>query len=132
MAEPLEVEVVATDRKVWEGQATLVTFSTPIGSVGIMPGHSPLLSILRDGLVLVRQPEGGDLFIAAHSGYALVDDNKVYILAQSAELSDEIDLPRAKALLAEAEASEESEGKERALKRARVRFEVAEKAAAAK
>lgn len=132
MADPLEVEVVATDRKVWEGQATLVTFSTPIGSVGVMPGHAPLLSILRDGPVMVRPPEGDDLYIAAHSGYALVDDGKVYILAQSAELAEEIDLTRAKALLAEAEDSEESEGKDRALKRAQVRFDVAEKAAAAK
>lgn len=128
MAEPLEVEVVATDRKVWTGQASMVTFSTPVGSVGIMPGHAPLLSVLRDGPVLVRPPEGDDLYIAAHSGFALVDDGKVYILAQSAELSDEIDVAHAKELLAEAESSEDGEGKERALRRAQTRLAVAEKA----
>ena len=130
MAEPLEVEVVATDRKVWTGQATMVTFSTPIGSVGIMPDHAPLLSILRDGPVLVRPPEGDDIYIAAHSGFALVDDGKVYILAQSAELADEIDVAQAKALIQEAEASADGEGKERALKRAETRLAVAEKAGA--
>lgn len=128
MADPLEVEVVATDRKVWTGEATMVTFSTPIGSVGIMPGHAPLLSVLRDGPVLVRPPEGDDLYIAAHSGFALVDDGKVYIMASSAELASDIDIAQAKSLLEEAEASEDSEGKERALKRAQTRLLVAEKA----
>lgn len=128
MADPLEVEVVATDRKVWTGEATMVTFSTPIGSVGIMPGHAPLLSVLRDGPVLVRPPEGDDLYIAAHSGFALVDDGKVYIMASSAELASDIDIAQAKSLLEEAEASEDGEGKERALKRAQTRLLVAEKA----
>lgn len=127
MAEPYEVHLVATDREVWTGQATLVTMMTQEGSIGVMPGHSPMLAMLRDGPVLIRQPEGEDLHVAVHQGFALVDDGKVIILAESAELADEIDLSRARDLLVEAEASEESPGKERAVARAKTRLTIAER-----
>ena len=61
MADPFEVQLVATDREVWTGQATLVSFETHDGEVGVMPGHSPMLAMLKDGPILIRQPEGGDL-----------------------------------------------------------------------
>ena len=51
-----------------------------------MPGHSPMLAMLKDGPILIRQPEGGDLHAAVHTGFAVVDAGKVIILAESAEL----------------------------------------------
>jgi F-type H+-transporting ATPase subunit epsilon len=126
MSDPIEVQLVATDRAVWSGQATLISFETADGSVGIMPGHSPLMAILRDGPVLIRQPEGGDLLVAVHTGFAVIDEGQAIILAESAELADEIDVEQAKALLAEAEASEESTSKDAALARAETRLKVAE------
>ena len=126
MAEPLDVHLVATDREIWTGSATLVSFSTLEGAIGIMPGHSPLLCMLRDGPILIRQTEGDDLHAAVHLGFAVVDAGQVIILAESAELAEEIDLQRARDLLEEARASEESESKEAALRRAETRIKVAE------
>jgi len=127
MANPLEVHLVATDREVWTGEASLVSFETADGETGIMAGHSPLLAMLKDGPVLIRRPEGGDLHAAVHLGFAVVDSGRVIILAESAELAEEIDLERAHALLAEAEASAEGEGRERAIARAQTRLKVASK-----
>lgn len=127
MADPLEVRLVATDREVWSGEASLVSFETHDGEVGIMPGHSPLMAMLKDGPVLIRQPEGGDLHAAVHTGFAVVDSGQVIILAETAEMAEEIDKERVDALIAEAEASEESEGKERALARAQTRQRVLDK-----
>lgn len=127
MAEPLEVQLVATDREVWSGQATMVTFETHDGSVGIMQGHSPLLAMLRDGVVTLRPPEGEDFHASVHGGFALVDSGNVYILAQTAEMANEIDIARAKALIEEAEASDDGPGKEAAIERAKNRLAVAEK-----
>lgn len=128
MADPLEVHLVATDREVWQGEASLVSFETMDGEVGIMPGHSPLMAMLKDGPVLIRQPDnGGDLLAAVHTGFAVVDAGQVIILAESAELANEIDKQRVEALLAEAEASEDGEGKERAIARAQTRLRVIEK-----
>lgn len=127
MADPLEVHLVATDREVWTGEATLVSFETFDGETGIMPGHSPLMAMLKDGPVLIRQVEGGDLHVAVHTGFAVVDSGRVMILAETAELAEEIDIKRAEELLAEAEASEDSEGKTRAIARAETRLKVARK-----
>ena len=124
MADPFEVQLVATDREVWTGQATLVTFETHDGEVGVMPGHSPMLAMLKDGPILIRQPEGGDLHAAVHTGFAVVDAGKVIILAESAELADEINFKQAEDLLAEAQASDEGPGKIAAIARAESRLKV--------
>lgn len=124
MAHPFEVQLVATDREVWTGQATLVTFETHDGEVGVMPGHSPMLAMLKDGPILIRQPEGGDLHAAVHTGFAVVDAGKVIILAESAELADEINVKQAEDLLAEAQASDEGPGKIAAIARAESRLKV--------
>ena len=124
MAHPFEVQLVATDREVWTGQATLVSFETHDGEVGVMPGHSPMLAMLKDGPILIRQPEGGDLHAAVHTGFAVVDAGKVIILAESAELAEEIDVKQAEDLLAEAQASDEGPGKIAAIARAETRLKV--------
>ncbi|HAM21796.1 MAG TPA: F0F1 ATP synthase subunit epsilon [Actinobacteria bacterium] len=124
MADPYEVQLVATDREVWSGQATLVSFETHDGEVGVMPGHSPMLAMLKDGPILIRQPEGGDLHAAVHTGFAVVDAGKVIILAESAELAEEIDVKQAEDLLAEAQASDEGPGKIAAIARAETRLKV--------
>jgi len=124
MADPFEVQLVATDREVWTGQATLVSFETHDGEVGVMPGHSPMLAMLKDGPILIRQPEGGDLHAAVHTGFAVVDAGKVIILAESAELAEEIDVKQAEDLLAEAQASDEGPGKIAAIARAETRLKV--------
>ncbi len=124
MADPFEVQLVATDREVWTGQATLVSFETHDGEVGVMPGHSPMLAMLKDGPILIRQPEGGDLHAAVHTGFAVVDAGKVIILAESAELADEINVKQAEDLLAEAQASDEGPGKIAAIARAESRLKV--------
>ena len=124
MAGPFEVQLVATDREVWTGQATLVSFETHDGEVGVMPGHSPMLAMLKDGPILIRQPEGGDLHAAVHTGFAVVDAGKVIILAESAELADEINVKQAEDLLAEAQASDEGPGKIAAIARAESRLKV--------
>ncbi len=124
MADPFEVHLVATDREVWTGEATLVSFETHDGEVGVMPGHSPMLAMLKDGPVLIRQPEGGDLHAAVHTGFAVVDAGKVIILAETAELAEEIDVKQAEDLLVEAEASAEGPGKIAAIARAETRLKV--------
>ena len=44
MAEPFQVEVVAADRRVWQGRAVNVIVRTTEGDIGILPGHEPLLA----------------------------------------------------------------------------------------
>ncbi len=127
MADPYEVHLVATDREVWTGQATLVSFETYDGEIGVMPGHSPMLAMLKDGPVLIRPPQGDDLYAAVHTGFAVVDAGRVIILAESAEMASEIDEKQAEVLLDEAKASEEGDGRIAAIARAETRLRVVKK-----
>ena len=98
MAE-LQVAVVAVDRSVWVGAAKSIVAKTTEGEIGIMPGHEPMLSLLVDGLVRIEPVDGERVVIAVHGGFAAMDSDNVRILAETAELSSDIDVDRAKKAL---------------------------------
>ena len=50
----LTVELVAADRKVWEGEASQVSARSIDGDLGILPGHTPILCVLAEGEVRVN------------------------------------------------------------------------------
>jgi F-type H+-transporting ATPase subunit epsilon len=120
----LDVEVVSVEAKVWTGEATFLRARTVDGEIGILPGHWDHLSVLvPGGVVDIRQGETSTL-AAVHGGFLLVHDNTVRILAETAELGDEIDVSRARASLGRAQDSDER-GAEEAVQRAQARLRAA-------
>ncbi|MFE7428016.1 F0F1 ATP synthase subunit epsilon [Streptomyces sp. NPDC057545] len=99
MAAELHVELVAADRSVWSGEATLVVARTTSGDIGVMPGHQPLLGVLESGPVTIRTSDGGTVIAAVHGGFLSFADDKLSLLAEIAELADEIDVQRAERAL---------------------------------
>ena len=93
---PLQVQLVAADRPVWSGEATIVIARTVAGDIGIMPGHEPVLGELASGVVLVRTTDGEAVSAAIHGGFISVENDIVSLLAEQAELSDEIDVESAR------------------------------------
>lgn len=127
MAE-LTVRLVATDKQVFVGEASLVVFETLDGQMGVMPQHSPMMAILRDAPVLIRTIDEGDLYAAVHGGFVTVDGNTVIILAESAELAHDIDTDIEKRVEVEiGTPSDDDEASKARLKRAQVRLSVAAK-----
>lgn len=102
MPEHLQVRLVAADREVWTGEARMVTARTTDGDIGVLPGHAPLLGVVVDGVVTIRQEHGDNVDAAVHGGFLSVADDEVTILAEVAELSTEIDVDRARRELEEA------------------------------
>lgn len=132
MAE-LTVRIVATDRMVFQGSASLVVFDTLDGQIGVMAKHSPLMAVLRDAPVLIRTADQGDVFAAVHGGFVTVDGDDVIILAETAELSDDIVLEAVNKVIAEVGTPAEGDTKAQAmLERANARLATLEKAKAAK
>ncbi|MCV2394080.1 F0F1 ATP synthase subunit epsilon [Actinotalea sp. M2MS4P-6] len=82
----LEVELVASDRVVWSGEATMVSAPAAEGDVGILVGHAPLLSVLRPGTVRVRGMDGSVLTAHIDAGFLSVDANQVTVVVDSAEV----------------------------------------------
>ncbi|AEW96555.1 ATP synthase F1, epsilon subunit [Streptantibioticus cattleyicolor NRRL 8057 = DSM 46488] len=113
MAE-LHVELVAADRKVWSGEATIVVARTASGDVGIMPGHTPLLSVLESGPVTIRTTDGGTVVAAVHGGFISFSEDKLSLLAEVCELADEIDVERAERALERAKSDADAAAERRA------------------
>ena len=121
MAE-LHVELVSVEREVWSGEASSVIARTTEGEIGILPGHAPLLGEIAQGSTLrVLQTGGGELLAAVHGGFLSVTDAGVTVLAETAELAEDIDEPRARGALERAR----SAGDEAAAHRAESRLRAA-------
>ena len=100
----LQVELVAVEKTIWSGEASMVIARTTEGELGVLPGHAPLLGELAPGgVVTIRTDSGEDLVVAAHGGFLSVTERGVSILAETAELSTEIDAERAREALRRAE-----------------------------
>src|SRR4051812_50118278 len=88
----------------------MVIARTTEGELGILPGHAPLLGQLAEGgVVTIRGAEGEDLVVAAHGGFVSVTERGVSILAETAEISSEIDVQRAPEALSRPEAQRDDD-----------------------
>lgn len=83
----LHVELVAPDRKVWEGEASMVVARTIEGDLGVMPGHTPLVSVLADGEVHVETQDQGRQTAHVTGGFLSVDHDRVTIVADTVDAS---------------------------------------------
>lgn len=102
MAE-MSVELVAVERPVWSGQASWVFAETTVGELGILPGHTPLLGeLVEGGIVKITTTDNETVTAAVFGGFLSVTGDKVSVLAEAAELADEIDAQAAKDALSQA------------------------------
>ena len=106
MAE-MTVELVAVERRIWSGEATFVFARTTVGEIGVLPGHEPTLAQLEEaGIVRIDSTDGTSTTVAVHGGFLHITPEGVTILAESAEVSEEIDVSRARAALDRADTSD--------------------------
>jgi F-type H+-transporting ATPase subunit epsilon len=128
---PLDVAVVDPEKELWSGEAEFVVARSADGEIGILPGHAPFLGVLRFARLKV-QSEGADIIFAVHGGFIEVKDNRVSVLARTAEVASDIDVARARNQKAKAEEAlrqaEEDEEARYALWRAEARILAAEEA----
>lgn len=125
----LQVELVAADRLVWSGDASMVIARTIEGDIGILAGHEPTLSLLVDGVVDIQTVEGETWVAAVSAGFLSVAGDRISILAEYAEMSHDIDLEQARAELERARSAggHEDEANEH-VARAQARIRAAERA----
>jgi F-type H+-transporting ATPase subunit epsilon len=119
----MSVELVAVERKVWSGNATWVFAETTEGELGILPGHTPLLGeLVEGGIVKVTTTDDETVTAAVFGGFLSVTGEKVSVLAESAELAEEIDPQAARDALAQADTGKDRDGADSARARATARL----------
>lgn len=102
MADRLRLEVVTPSRRVLEGSASEVRIPGALGELGILPGHTPLLTSLGTGLVQWTDGESSGRLVV-QGGFAEVQPDAVTVLATVAETVDQIDVEAARGALSEAQ-----------------------------
>lgn len=130
----LNLEVITPAKKAYEGTVQSVTVPGTLGSFQILFNHAPILSALDIGEMKVVDSANNKTYYAISGGTVEVLDNKVLVLAESFEKTDEIDKERAqnakeraqKRLKSREEGVDEARA-EAALKRAMNRLKLADK-----
>ncbi len=85
MANQLPVKVVAVEQSVWSGEAEMLVARTTEGEIGVLPGHSPLLGLLKEpSQVRVKLAGGEQLTYDVTGGFLSIDADGVTVLAESA------------------------------------------------
>jgi F-type H+-transporting ATPase subunit epsilon len=103
----MHVELVAVERRLWSGEASFVLARTTVGDIGVLPGHEPTLAQMEEaGVVRIDSTDGGRMTVAVHGGFLSITPEGVTILAEFAELSDEIDVSRARSARDRADTSD--------------------------
>lgn len=96
------LEIITPDRNFYEGEASMVEFTSVNGEMGVYKHHIPLTTVLAPGIVTITEADG-QKEAAIHAGFVEILPDKVTFLAEIAEWPEEIDVARAEAARARAE-----------------------------
>lgn len=96
------LEIVTPERKVFSEQVDMIVVKGMDGELGILPNHIPMVTPLKIAPMKIKQGNR-EQTVAVHGGFMEVGKEKVVILAESAELPEDIDVERAKAAKERAE-----------------------------
>jgi len=92
----LTIQIVAPDHSVLrEENVSSVIVPAADGYMGILPRHAPLMAELGVGQIEIRSADGPIARVATSGGFVMVERNQVSILADTAELAQDIDVRRA-------------------------------------
>ena len=89
------LEIITAERQVFSDEVDMVVAPGIDGQLGILPRHAPLMTMLKPGALTVRKAGEEDMYVAVSGGFMEVLGNRVSILADACERSDEIDEERA-------------------------------------
>jgi len=98
------VDIVSAEREIFSGIAEMVVATGELGELGIVPGHAPLLTVLKPGEICITLPGGHQDVYYVSGGMLEVQPYSVTVLADAVERADSLD--EAAAIAAKARAEE--------------------------
>lgn len=110
MADMMQFDLVSPEKRLASFEASSVQIPGADGDLTAMPGHSPVITTLRPGVVRVQSADGEKDFVVT-SGFVEVTANSVSVIAERAHAGDEVRKEDLEDVLAEARAkASEAEG----------------------
>ena len=128
----LNIEIVSPEKNVFHGVAKVLTVPGVEGLFQVLNMHAPMISMFETGIITVEDEKGEKINFSTRGGVLEVKDNKVVVLADTAEAKESIDVERAEKAMQRADERLKEGGKgidrERAkfsMQRAKIRLKVA-------
>jgi F-type H+-transporting ATPase subunit epsilon len=103
MADKVAFELVAPERLLASVDCDMVVVPGEEGDFGVLPGHAPLLSLLRPGVISVYQGDRVEQRVFVAGGFAEVNERGCTVLAEAAEPLEEVEPGKAQQRLRDAE-----------------------------
>ena len=129
----INIDIVTAERVVFSDEGDIVVAPGVGGQLGILPHHTPLMTMLQPGELMVRKGKE-EFSLAISGGFLEVRPDRVIVLADAAERAEEIDISRAEEAKRRARErvihaipEADSARAEAALRRSLARLKVAEK-----
>ncbi|ASC64319.1 F0F1 ATP synthase subunit epsilon [Achromobacter denitrificans] len=91
----LHVDVVSAEEAIFSGEAKFVVLPGEAGELGILPGHTPLISRIRPGTVKIVRADQGEENVFVAGGILEVQPGSVTVLADTAIRAADLDEARA-------------------------------------
>jgi F-type H+-transporting ATPase subunit epsilon len=104
MAITTQLDIVSAEREIFSGLVEMVVATGELGELGLVPGHAPLLTLLKPGEVRLTLPGGKQELYYISGGMLEVQPHHVTVLADAVERADDLD--EAAALAAKKRAEE--------------------------
>ncbi|EKE83336.1 F0F1 ATP synthase subunit epsilon [Idiomarina xiamenensis] len=102
-AKTVQLEVVSAEAKLFSGKVATVQVTGSEGELGIYPGHAPLLTKIKPGMVRLVKEDGAEQLMYVAGGVLEVQPHNVTVLADVAVRANELDEEQALAAKKRAE-----------------------------
>ena len=90
----LNFEIITPDKIVYKDEINQITLPTAEGEITILPGHIPLVSQTKPGEIVIKKNDEIK-HMAVMRGFVEIADDNIHLMADAAELAEEIDERRA-------------------------------------
>src|ERR1700739_63013 len=91
MAITMQVDIVSAEKEIYSGTAEMLVATGEFGELGIVPGHAPLLTLLKPGEVRITLPGGGQEIYYVSGGILEVQPKCTTVLADAVERAEDLD-----------------------------------------
>jgi F-type H+-transporting ATPase subunit epsilon len=112
----IQVDVVSAEESIFSGMAKFVALPGESGELGILPGHTPLITRIKPGAVRIEKDDGSEEFVFVAGGILEVQPHHVTVLSDTAIRGKDLD---------EAKANDARKQAEEALKNAKSEIDMA-------
>jgi len=121
----IRVDVVSAEQSIFSGEAKCVALPGESGELGILRGHTPLITRIRPGSVRIEKADGDEEFVFVSGGYLEVQPDHVIVLADTAIRGHDLDEAKATEAKKRAEEAMQNRGSDFDLALAQSEFAMA-------